>query len=215
VTCSDTVAPHWRERLAACGLKQLALLLDDAADFSRFAGRWETLSKPGLGGRRRWRWELRNGAGEAVIYVKRYAATPLGQQWDRLRRQSLRHSRAYWEFVQSRRLAEAHINVPPAVGFVEEMHGVLERRSAVLLESVPGDGFDRSLGDNPTSSVVQCCALPHRAQDEDAVNTAAKHVLCQGADGIGIDVAVLGQRRNERGNDTRQFEHTSPSLLSS
>jgi heptose I phosphotransferase len=36
-----------------------------------------------------------------------------------------------------------HINVPRAVGFAEDMRTVFERRSAVLLERAPGDGFDR------------------------------------------------------------------------
>ncbi len=143
MTCRESVIPQWRERLAACGLKQLGLLLDDAIDISQFAGRWETLSKPGLGGRRRWRWHLRDDADGALLYVKRYADTPLTEQWDRIRRQSVRHSRAYWEFVQSQRLAEAYITVPCAIGFVEEMRGPFEQRSAVLLEEAPGDGFDR------------------------------------------------------------------------
>lgn len=144
MTRRETVAPHWRQRLATCGLKQLAALLDDATDVNHFAGRWEALNKPGLGGRQRWRWELQNGSGDAIVYVKRYAATPLARQWDRIYRQCLRHSQAYWEFAQSQRLAEAHINVPRAVGFVEQMRGALERRSAVLLERVPGDGLDRA-----------------------------------------------------------------------
>jgi hypothetical protein len=143
VTCRETVVQQWRERLVAHGLEQLIPLLDDAVDVSRFAGRWEALSKPGLGGRQRWRWSLRNGAEEPVLYVKCYARTPLTEQWDRIRRQCVRHSRAYWEYVQSQRLAEAHINVSRAIGFVEQMRAVFERRSAVLLERAPGDGFDR------------------------------------------------------------------------
>ncbi len=145
MSCREEVAPRWRERLGACGLKQLSTLFDNSTDVSRLGGRWEVLSKAGLGGRRRWRWTLddRLEAGPAVLYIKRYAETPLGEQWDRIRRQCVRHSRAYWEYVQSRRLAEAHINVPEAVGFIEEMWGAVERRSAVLLEGVPGDGFDR------------------------------------------------------------------------
>ena len=75
--------------------------------------------------------------------MKCYATTPVREQWDRVRRQCLRHSRAYWEFLQSQRLAAAHINVPHAVGFVEEMRGAFEQCSAVLLAGVPGDGFDR------------------------------------------------------------------------
>ena len=96
----------------------------------------------GLGVRSRWRWDLQNGT-DSVVYVKRYAATPLSEQWDRIRRQCSGHSRAYWEFVQSQRLAAAHVNVPRAVGYVENMRGMVEQRSAVLLECVPGDGFDR------------------------------------------------------------------------
>jgi heptose I phosphotransferase len=144
VTCHQTVSPRWRARLAESGLERLEALLDESGEVSRFAGRWETLSKPGLGGRRRWRWELPDGAAEGVVYVKRYASTSLGEQWDRIRRQCLRHSRAYWEFEQSQRLAQAHIDVPCPVGFVEQMRGVLERRSAVLLERVPGDACDRT-----------------------------------------------------------------------
>ncbi len=145
MSCRAEVAPQWRERLAACGLREMGALLDDDADVGRFGGQWQVLSKPGLGGRRRWRWSLddRTETGPAVLYVKRYAHSPLAEQWDRVRRQSAGHSRAYWEYVQSRRLARLHINVPAAVGFVEEMWGALERRSAVLLERVAGDGFDR------------------------------------------------------------------------
>ena len=145
MSCRAEVAPQWRERLEACGLRELGVLLDDGADVSHFRGQSKLLSKPGLGGRRRWRWTLgdRSETGPTVLYVKRYARTPLAVQWDRVRRQSAGHSRAYWEYAQSRRLAEAHVSVPAAVGFVEQMWGVLERRSAVLLERAAGDGFDR------------------------------------------------------------------------
>lgn len=143
MTRREAVAEPWRARLAASGLGQLALLLDEPAELTRFAGRWEALGKPALRGRQRWRWSLQDGDTDAVVYVKRYAATPLREQWDRIRRQSVRRSRAYWEFRQSERLAAAHISVPVAIGFVEEMHGAVEGRSAVLLESVPGDGLDR------------------------------------------------------------------------
>lgn len=145
MSCRAEVAPQWRERLAACGLREIGALLDEDADVNRFGGQWRALSKPGLGGRRRWRWCLDDGSesGPAVVYVKRYSRTPLGQQWDRVRRQSIAHSRAHWEYAQSRRLAGLHISVPAAVGFVEEMLGSLERSSAVLLECVAGDGFDR------------------------------------------------------------------------
>jgi len=144
VTRSELLAPQWRERLAACHLSKLRPLLESGGEVGRFAGRWELLGKPGLGGRQRWRWHVpTDDDGCAIVYVKCYAATPLAQQWDRIRRQAARHSRAYWEFIQSQRLADADIDVPRAVGFVEEMHALFERRSAVLLEQVAGDAFDR------------------------------------------------------------------------
>lgn len=147
MTGHESVSAPWRDRLTASGLARLGVLLDDAAEIRQLSGRWTALSKPGLGGRQRWRWELTDrdspGPTDPVVYVKRYARTPFREQWDRMRRQCLRHSRAYWEFTQSRRLAESHINVPGPVGFVEQMHGAVEHRSAVLLERVPGDALDR------------------------------------------------------------------------
>jgi heptose I phosphotransferase len=147
VTRHESVTAPWRERLAANGLEHLRVLLDDATEIGLLSGKWTALTKPGLGGRQRWRWELVNGdttrPADDVVYVKRYASTPIREQWDRMRRQCLRHSRAYWEYTQSQRLAEAHINVPGPVGFVEQMRGAVERRSAVLLERAPGDGLDR------------------------------------------------------------------------
>ena len=145
----ETVEPRWRERLAAVGLDAVKALLDDRADVEQYSGRWEVLSKPGLGGRRRWRWTLNectDGGGDPegeVFYVKRYARTPLGEQWDRLWRQCLGHSRAYWEYLQSQRLHEAQIGVPGAVAYAEQMWGGVEKVSAVILERAPGDGFDR------------------------------------------------------------------------
>ena len=136
------VAP-WRDRLATLGVNSLQWTLEPSTGADRPAGRWQALTKPGLGGRERWRWELSNGAGESVLFLKRYAATPLRDQWDRVRRQCATHSRGWWEFDQSRRLSAARIPVARAVGFAEQMRGALERCSAVLLERVPGDAFDR------------------------------------------------------------------------
>jgi heptose I phosphotransferase len=145
VSRREEVASQWRGRLEACGLRELGALLDDDPEASQIGGSWELLSKPGLGERRRWRWTLedRSETGPTVLFVKRYAGTPLKEQWDRIRRQCVGHSRAYWEYAQSRRLAGAHINVPRAVGVAEEMWGAYERRSAVLLERAAGDGLDR------------------------------------------------------------------------
>jgi len=142
VSSREETAPRWRARLNDAGLRRLSDLLDREPDDGRLPGEWDTLYKPGLGGRRRWRWAP-NGADTDVLYIKRYARTPLKEQWDRFWRQCRLHGRAYWEYEQSRRLAAAQINVPGAVGYVERMRGVFEQSGAVLMERAPGDGFDR------------------------------------------------------------------------
>jgi len=136
--------PAWRETLAAAGLNDLTALLDATSPQSVARGTWTALEKPGLGGRQRWRWELETSTGPAVVYVKRYGRTAPGAQLERMLRQYVRHSRAWWEFRQSQRLAAAYIPVPDAVGVIEEQRGPLERRSVVLLGAVPGDALDRS-----------------------------------------------------------------------
>lgn len=141
--CTQQITADWQPVLAAGGLRRLVELLDGAPDACGLTGRLELLSKPGLGGRQRWRWELGAGNGGAVLYLKRYARPAWREQWDRIVRQSPRHSRACWEFQAARHLAEAHIPAPPAVAFVQEMHGPLERRSAVVLGGVAGEAFDR------------------------------------------------------------------------
>lgn len=151
----EEILPSWRERLRGAGLETLAPLL--AADGRpALPGDWHDLHKPGLGGRRRWRWVLpddpdgRHGAataidgGRAELFVKRYEQTPPNAQLDRLGRQTARHSRAWWEYAVSQQLAAAHIPAARAVGFIEEMVGPIERRSAVLFERVAGDAFDRA-----------------------------------------------------------------------
>lgn len=157
------IADGWQARLAQWGLVEPAELLNDQGDRPLAAGTWERLSKPGLAGRQRWRWRPPPGPadeqpaptaagaaaragddGEApVLYVKRYAAPSLREQWDRLLRQRAGRSRAWWEFEQARRLAEAHIPTARAIAFAERMRGPIERRSAVVLERVPGEAFDR------------------------------------------------------------------------
>jgi heptose I phosphotransferase len=143
VTRSESVRPEWRAALAQAGVHNLAVRLLEEPVARGLPGRWEALDKPGIGGRRRWRWSVPLAAGAQTLYVKRYDAAALPEQWDRILRQSARHSRAWWEFTQSRRLAEANVPAAAAVAFVEEMNGRLERRSAVVLESVPGDALDR------------------------------------------------------------------------
>lgn len=136
------VAADWAERLAQAGLSDLGSLLDVPPTEQHLAGQWEMLSKPGLGGRQRWRWALAE-ATEEVLYLKRYTHTPAGEQLDRMRRQTLRHSRAWWEFRQSAELARQYVPVVRAIGVAEEMRVPFEVRSTVLFERVPGDAFDR------------------------------------------------------------------------
>jgi heptose I phosphotransferase len=143
VTSRQQVAPDWRERLADAGLPDLTRLLDDTLAAPPLPGRWQCLAKPGLHGRQRWRWDI-DAAGGAVLYVKRYRGVPLREQVDRIRRQSLRHSRAWWEFLQSADLRRHYIPAVRAIGVVEEMRAAFEVCSAALFESVPGDAFDRT-----------------------------------------------------------------------
>jgi heptose I phosphotransferase len=136
------VVPDWQERLVAAGLPDLAVLLAPSLDTRALRGNWTPLSKPGLRGRERWRWELGPPEG-SVLYLKRYRRTPLREQLDRMRRQSVRHSRAWWEFRQSAELGRRYVPVVRAIGVIEEMRAALEVRSAVLFERVLGDAFDR------------------------------------------------------------------------
>lgn len=144
MTRTEDTDPAWHQRLSSAGLAQISRLLDHGPEELGLPGRWQALTKPGLGGRQRWRWELTDTDGHThVLYVKRYAATPPKQQWDRVWRQHTRHSRAWWEFRQAQALAAAHVPVPPAVAVAEQMRGPFEHRSVVLLEAVAGDAFDR------------------------------------------------------------------------
>ena len=135
--------PQWQARLLAAGMPDLATLLENVPNLRALPGQWESLNKPGLGTRERWRWNPPGNVGEPTVYVKRYGPPGLRGQWDRIYRQASGHSRAFWEFERSRELAKANIAAPRAVGFVEEMRGALERRSAVLLEEVRGEPLDR------------------------------------------------------------------------
>lgn len=134
------VSPAAAGTLDAPLVEQLCgLLRGDAAD--SLPGRWEALSKPGLGGRERWRWTLPDGR---VAYLKRYRHTPLRTQLDRMLRQSPRHSRAWWEFQQAAQLAEAQVGVPAPLACIERMSGLREAESLLLMAAVAGEAFDRA-----------------------------------------------------------------------
>lgn len=140
----EHVREDWRERLSAVGVEAAGMLLEDAPDRLPIDGSWQLLSKPGLSGRQRWRWTIEDSSAERrIVYVKRYDAPPLRQQWDRLRRQAASHSTAWWEFQQANRLAALRVPAAAAIGYAERMCGPIESRSAVLLEGVSGEAFDR------------------------------------------------------------------------
>lgn len=139
------ISPQWQQRLESAGLASVANLLTCPPDQLPLAGEWRLLTKPGLHGRQRWRWELPDAGGRStVLFVKRYFGCPLKIQYDRIVRQGPRHSRAWWEYDQCRQLAGLHVRAPQPVAVAEQMCGPLERRGVVVLEGVGGDGFDRA-----------------------------------------------------------------------
>jgi len=139
MTGHSLVADEWRQQLAQAGLPDLRVLLDERAPSAHAAGSWQILTKPGLVGRQRWRWELDG----KVLYVKRYFRPPLSEQFDRLRRQAAGHSRAWWEYQQSHLLARQHLPAARAVAVAEKMFGIVEQSSVVILEAVAGEACDR------------------------------------------------------------------------
>jgi hypothetical protein len=141
LTSGQWTAPEWEDRLRRAGLNAATDLLDRAPDQLSLAGTCELLSKPGLAERQRWRWTLPEG--DAVLYIKRYGRAPSRMQWDRIVRQSSRHSRGWWEHTQGKRLAGAYVPAAGAVACAERMNGLIEQRSVVVLAAVAGDGLDR------------------------------------------------------------------------
>lgn len=138
------IAPDWETRLSAAGLRTPLELLERSPAELGLAGCCTPLTKPGLGGRQRWRWEWEEGPGRPVVlYIKRYESASPWAEVGRVVRQTLWHSRAWWEYQVSRRLSEAYIAAPRAVAAAEAMRGPHERRSVVLFEAAPGDALDR------------------------------------------------------------------------
>lgn len=136
-------SPAGRDRLREAGIAAVETLIDVALPASGDRGSWECLAKPGLGDRQRWRWRAAVTATSPALFLKRYFSAPIATQWDRLIRQNAFHSRAWWEFAQCAGLREAHIAAPRPLAVAEEMVGILERRSALVFEQVPGEAFDR------------------------------------------------------------------------
>lgn len=140
---AGAVHAAWRARLAEAGLPRIDDLLDAGAAGQAAPGVWQRLSKPGLGGRSRWRWEFEAGGERQVVFIKHYERPALRRQLGRMAAQSIGHSSAWWEFRQAQRLAELHVPAAAAVAYVEDMRGPFEARSAVVLECAPGEAFDR------------------------------------------------------------------------
>ncbi len=139
---SSQVDSDWAAVLTEAGLNDPSQLASSAPERS-LAGQWQRLTKPGLGHRTRWRWSLSDGADSRTVYVKHYARPPWRMQWDRIWRQQPRRSSGWWEYRQSLELREAQLGAPAPVGFAENMAGVFERASTVVLGAAPGDAFDR------------------------------------------------------------------------
>lgn len=143
----ETLAPEWRTRIERFSPALLAELLETSPASGRLPGDWRPLEKAGLGGRERWRWAPPDVPDGPAVFVKRYRRSRIREQWDRLFRQALRRSRAFWEYARAVELAEAGILAPRAVGFAEEMLAGFERRGVVLLEQVAGRPLDTAWRD--------------------------------------------------------------------
>lgn len=131
----------WAARLPG-GPDDLLRLLVAAPMEGDPPGTWEPLTKPGLGGRERWRWRLPDG--RTVLYVKRYTRTPMRADVDRILRQHPAHSRAWWEYTESARLETQYVAAVKAIGVAEDMLGWREQRSVALFEVLPGEALDRA-----------------------------------------------------------------------
>lgn len=117
--------------------------LDDMnAVFACDAGR--RLDKPGLADwRQRWRLELGSLGQTRVLFLKRFDAPPVSAQWARIRSGNVRSSTAGVEWANAEALREAGISAAPAVALGEEMHGVWEHRSFILLGEVAGESLEK------------------------------------------------------------------------
>lgn len=143
MTPTHEICPAWTQRARTAGLSELPALLDSGAP-PHSTAKWDRLDKPGLNGRARWRVQVECDGVAETLFVKRYARPNLRAQCDRFFRQTARHSLAWWEFQQSRRLADLRISVPQPVAFSEKMYGPIEAQSLVVLNHVRGDAFDRT-----------------------------------------------------------------------
>jgi len=118
-------------------------LVDFASVFRYDAG--ERLDKANIGAwRERHRVELAGFDGRRrTLYLKRYHRPPLGRQLHRILLERARRSSAWWEWRNIQRLAVAGIPTLTPVACGEKMRGVIERRSFIVTDAVPGESLER------------------------------------------------------------------------
>lgn len=122
-------------------LAQNALAGDGA--MMRFAGGSE-LYKPGMGGRFRYRVEVRDPSGSPMwMYLKRTCRPKFSEQVSRFFSGTLFHSSAYHERAMIQSLSAARIGVPQVVGWSERMAGPYERRSALVTLGIVGQTLEK------------------------------------------------------------------------
>jgi len=123
--------------LSACGLDSLDALF-----------RWDRgqrLDKPGLEPwRQRWRATLSFPGGDPeTFYLKRFRRPPLRRQLGRWLRGDWFLSTAGVEWRNARELARAGVPVAEVAAFGQEMAGLWERRSLILIREVAGVSLER------------------------------------------------------------------------
>ena len=130
-------AAGYERLLSACGLDSMEAVF-------RF-DRGERLDKPGLEPwRQRWRICLAGPDQVAgTFYLKRFQDPPVRRQWHRWLQGQWPWGTAAVEWRNARDLAAAGIPAAEAVAFGQEMVGLWERRSFVLLRAVEGTSLER------------------------------------------------------------------------
>ena len=130
------VAPGYEQLLARHGLR------DIEAVFGWSSG--DRLDKPGLERwRQRWRITLQGDAAQHTVYLKRFDHPPLRRQLQRWRSGASSLSTAGMEWANARLLAQAGIQAAEPIAFGQQMAGLWERRSFIMLREVRGTSLER------------------------------------------------------------------------
>lgn len=103
------------------------------------------LDKANIGSwRQRWRIDLSDPDGTSrTFYLKRYQRPPLTEQLRRMLLQRPRHGSAWWEWHNIQRLGDAGIPTATPVACGEKMRGLVERRSFLVTDAIPGESLER------------------------------------------------------------------------